>query len=64
VLLFDGEDPDALRSPRVRWTEAKNSGFEVDLWHPTKRCALAAQGLSGVLWSVENYPHSQVEQLD
>jgi DNA polymerase-3 subunit chi len=34
VLLFDGEDPDALEAARVRWTQAKNSGFEVTYWQP------------------------------
>jgi len=34
VLLFDGEDPDALDAARVRWSEAKNGGFEVTYWQP------------------------------
>jgi DNA polymerase-3 subunit chi len=29
VLLFNGEDPDALDAARARWTEAKSAGFEV-----------------------------------
>ncbi len=37
VLLFDGEDPDALAAARVRWTEAKNSGFEVTYWQPDEK---------------------------
>ena len=32
VLLFDGEDPDALAAARSRWTEAKSAGFEVTYW--------------------------------
>jgi DNA polymerase III subunit chi len=32
VLLFDGEDPDALEAARARWTEAKSAGFEVTYW--------------------------------
>ena len=32
VLLFDGEDPDALAAARTRWTEAKSAGFEVTYW--------------------------------
>jgi DNA polymerase III subunit chi len=32
VLLFDGEDPEALESARTRWTEAKSAGFEVTYW--------------------------------
>lgn len=32
VLLFDGEDPDALDQARARWTEAKQSGLDVTYW--------------------------------
>src|SRR5437870_422895 len=32
VLLFDGEDPDAVAAARERWSEAKGSGFEVTYW--------------------------------
>src|SRR5262245_34010038 len=32
VLMFDGEDPDAVAAARVRWTEAKASGFETTYW--------------------------------
>jgi DNA polymerase-3 subunit chi len=32
VLLFDGEDPDAVAAARSRWTEAKARGFEVTYW--------------------------------
>jgi DNA polymerase-3 subunit chi len=32
VLLFDGEDPDALEAARTRWREAKEQGFEVTYW--------------------------------
>jgi DNA polymerase III subunit chi len=32
VLLFDGEDPDALDAARARWTAAKSAGFEVTYW--------------------------------
>jgi DNA polymerase-3 subunit chi len=34
VLLFDGEDPDAVVAARARWQEAKSSGFEVTYWQP------------------------------
>jgi DNA polymerase-3 subunit chi len=34
VLLFDGEDPDAVEAARVRWQAAKSSGFEVTYWQP------------------------------
>ena len=37
VLLFDGEDPDALEAARGKWTEAKNSGFEVTYWQPDEK---------------------------
>ena len=34
VLLFDGEDPDAVDAARARWSEAKQNGFEVTYWQP------------------------------
>lgn len=34
VLLFDGEDPDAVDAARARWEQAKQSGFEVTYWQP------------------------------
>jgi DNA polymerase III subunit chi len=32
VMLFDGEDLDALETARVRWSKAKEEGFEVTYW--------------------------------
>jgi DNA polymerase-3 subunit chi len=32
VLLFDGEDADALAEARERWSEGKARGFEVTYW--------------------------------
>lgn len=32
VLLFDGEDPDAVDAARARWSEAKSAGFVVTYW--------------------------------
>lgn len=32
VLLFDGEDPDAVETARLRWKEAKEQGFDVTYW--------------------------------
>ena len=32
VLLFDGDDPEALEMARRRWTEAKTTGAEVTYW--------------------------------
>jgi DNA polymerase-3 subunit chi len=34
VLLFDGDDPDAVATARERWAKAKNDGFEVTYWQP------------------------------
>jgi DNA polymerase III subunit chi len=34
VLMFDGEDPDAVEAARVRWSEAKAGGFAVTYWQP------------------------------
>ena len=32
VLLFDGDDPDAVAAARDRWAQAKKNGFEVTYW--------------------------------
>jgi DNA polymerase III subunit chi len=32
VLLFDGEDPEAVETARTRWSEAKAAGFDVTYW--------------------------------
>jgi DNA polymerase III subunit chi len=32
VLLFDGDDPEALETARTRWAKAKNEGFDVTYW--------------------------------
>jgi DNA polymerase-3 subunit chi len=32
VLLFDGEDDDAVAAARTRWTEVKEQGFEATYW--------------------------------
>ena len=32
VLLFDGDDPDAVAAARERWAMAKTGGFEVTYW--------------------------------
>jgi DNA polymerase-3 subunit chi len=34
VLLFDGEDDDAVAAARERWGEAKAQGFAVTYWQP------------------------------
>jgi DNA polymerase-3 subunit chi len=34
VLIFDGEDADAVAAARLRWSEAKAAGFEVTYWQP------------------------------
>jgi DNA polymerase-3 subunit chi len=37
VLLFDGEDEDAVAAARARWSEAKAQGFEVTYWQPDEQ---------------------------
>jgi DNA polymerase III subunit chi len=32
VLIFDGDDPEAVASARTRWSEAKANGFDVTYW--------------------------------
>ncbi len=34
VLIFDGEDEDAVAAARARWSEAKAQGFEATYWQP------------------------------
>ena len=37
VLLFDGEDEDAVATARARWGEAKAQGFAVTYWQPDEQ---------------------------
>jgi DNA polymerase-3 subunit chi len=37
VLLFNGDDPDALASARGAWTDCKARGFEVTYWQADER---------------------------
>jgi DNA polymerase III subunit chi len=37
VLLFDGDDPDAVEAARARWSEAKAAGVEVTYWQADER---------------------------
>lgn len=32
VLVFDGDDPEALQAARTRWAKAKKEGFNVTYW--------------------------------
>jgi DNA polymerase III subunit chi len=34
VLLFDGDDDEAVAAARERWTEAKAKGFDATYWQP------------------------------
>jgi len=37
VLLFDGDDPDALAAARSAWTDCKARGFDVTYWQADER---------------------------
>jgi len=37
ILLFNGEDPDAVETARTRWREAKSAGFEVTYWQADEK---------------------------
>jgi DNA polymerase-3 subunit chi len=37
VLLFDGEDADAVAAARGAWSEAKAKGFEATYWQPDEK---------------------------
>jgi DNA polymerase-3 subunit chi len=34
VLLFNGDDPDAVEAARTRWSEVKKQGFDLTYWQP------------------------------
>jgi DNA polymerase-3 subunit chi len=34
VLIFDGDDDDAVSAARAQWSEAKEKGFEASYWQP------------------------------
>ena len=34
VLLFDGDDEDAVAAARTRWTQAKEKGLDATYWQP------------------------------
>jgi DNA polymerase-3 subunit chi len=37
VLIFDGEDPEAVAAARACWSEGKAKGFEVTYWQADER---------------------------
>jgi DNA polymerase-3 subunit chi len=37
VLIFDGDDEDAVAAARERWSAAKAAGHEVTYWQPDER---------------------------
>jgi DNA polymerase-3 subunit chi len=43
VLLFDGEDADAVEAARARWSEAKSAGFDVTYWQADEKGAWRRQ---------------------
>lgn len=43
VLLFDGDDPEALETARERWAKAKSEGFAVTYWRADENGAWQRQ---------------------
>ena len=37
VLIFDGEDDDALAAARASWTDVKAQGFDATYWQPDEQ---------------------------
>ena len=37
VLLFDGEDEEAVATARARWSEATSKGFQATYWQPDEQ---------------------------
>ena len=46
VLLFDGEDDDAVAAARERWTALKAQGFDATYWQADEQRPLAEEGLN------------------
>jgi DNA polymerase III subunit chi len=44
VMLFDGDDPEAVETARTRWTKAKAAGAEVTYWRADERGRWQRQG--------------------
>jgi DNA polymerase III subunit chi len=44
VLIFDGEDPDAVAAARQHWGEAKANGLEVTYWQVDEQGRWQRQG--------------------
>ncbi|HEX4040059.1 MAG TPA: DNA polymerase III subunit chi [Xanthobacteraceae bacterium] len=44
VVLFNGEDPDAVDAARERWTKAKAAGLEVTYWQIDEQGRWRRQG--------------------
>ncbi len=44
VVLFNGEDPDAVDAARERWTKAKAEGIEVTYWQADEQGRWRPQG--------------------
>ena len=44
VLLFDGEDPDAVDAARARWSAAKAAGAEATYWQADEQGRWRRQG--------------------
>jgi len=37
VLVFNGDDPDAVAAARAAWKDSKSRGFDVTYWQPDER---------------------------
>jgi DNA polymerase III subunit chi len=37
VMIFDGDDPEAVETARIRWGEAKAAGFDVTYWQADEK---------------------------
>jgi DNA polymerase III subunit chi len=44
VMLFDGDDPDAVEAARARWSKAKAEGAEVTYWRADESGRWQRQG--------------------
>gem|GEM_PF-3715162 len=61
VLLFNGDDPDAIALARSTWTDGKTRRFEVITWTTGPRAGIYTFA-SGHLSSIEGTPEAPAKK--
>ena len=47
MLVFDGEDDEAVAAARAHWSDGQGKGFEATYWQPDEQRPLGEEGLTG-----------------